>query len=64
MKKPFLTLFVAFATLCGFAQEIVQSKADHYNIIGELKNIQISKRGSVMLPLFLLSVHLCSQLGQ
>ena len=39
MKKLFLTLFVAFASLCGFAQEIVQSKAAHYNIIGELKNV-------------------------
>ena len=39
MKKLFLTLIVAFATVCGFAQGIVQSKADHYNIIGELKNV-------------------------
>ena len=25
MKKPFLTLIVAFATLCGFAQEIANT---------------------------------------
>ena len=41
MKKLFLTLIVAFATVCGFAQGIVQSKADHYNIIGELKNVPL-----------------------
>ena len=29
------------ATVCGFAQGIVQSKADHYNIIGELKNVPL-----------------------
>ena len=39
MKKLFLTLIVSFATVYGFAQGIVQSKADHYNIIGELKNV-------------------------
>ena len=25
MKKPFLTLIVAFATLCGFAQESISN---------------------------------------
>ena len=39
MNKILPTLLFAFATACGFAQGIVQSKADHYNIIGELKNV-------------------------
>lgn len=39
MKKRLFTILFAFATVYGFAQGIVQSKADHYNIIGELKNV-------------------------
>ena len=44
MKKPFLTLIVAFATLCGFAQEIANTywrnnatgdNVVHYNLPGE-----------------------------
>ena len=35
MKKLFLTLFVAFATLCGFAQEIksVDTKFEDYLLV-------------------------------
>ena len=39
MKKPFLTLIVAFATICGFAQDIEPSKVDYYEVKGELKNV-------------------------
>ncbi len=38
MKKLFLTLFVAFATLCGFAQECIEyNKKLHCHIEGEVK---------------------------
>ena len=39
MKKRLFTILFALTTMYGFAQGIVQSKADHYNIIGELKNV-------------------------
>ena len=39
MKKLFLTLIVAFAIVCGFAQDVESSKVDFYEIKGILKNV-------------------------
>lgn len=39
MKRLFLTLIVALATVCGFAQDVESSKVDFYEIKGILKNV-------------------------
>ena len=39
MKKLFLTLIVAFASLCGFAQDVEPADACYYEIMGELRNV-------------------------
>ena len=39
MKKLFLTLVVAFATVCGFAQDVEPADACYYEIMGELRNV-------------------------
>ena len=39
MKKLFLTLIVAFATLCGFAQDVEPSNVNYYEVKGKLKNV-------------------------
>ena len=39
MKKLFLTLIVAFATVCGFAQDVEPSNVNYYEIKGKLKNV-------------------------
>ena len=38
-RKLFLTLIVAFATACGFAQDVEPADACYYEIMGELKNV-------------------------
>ena len=39
MKKLFLTLIVAFATVCGFAQDVEPSNVNYYEVKGKLKNV-------------------------
>ena len=39
MKKLFLTLIIALATACGFAQDVESTKVDYYEIKGILKNV-------------------------
>ena len=39
MKKLFLTLIVAFATLCGIAQDVEPSNVNFYEVKGKLKNV-------------------------
>ena len=39
MKKIFLTLVVAFATVCGFAQDVEPADSCYYEIMGELRNV-------------------------
>ena len=39
MKKLFLTIIVAFATLCGFAQDVEPSNVNFYEVKGKLKNV-------------------------
>ena len=39
MKKLLLTLIVAFATLCGFAQDVEPSNVNFYEVKGKLKNV-------------------------
>ena len=39
MKKLFLTLVVAFATLCSFAQDVEPSNVNYYEVKGKLKNV-------------------------
>ena len=39
MKRLFISLIIAFATICGFAQDAESSKVDFYEIKGILKNV-------------------------
>ena len=39
MKKLILTLIVAFATVCSFAQDVETSDVDCYEIEGELRTV-------------------------
>ena len=39
MKRLFLTLIVALATIWGFAQDVEPSNVDFYEVKGKLKNV-------------------------
>ena len=39
MRRLFLTLIVAFATICGFAQDVEPSNVNFYEVKGKLKNV-------------------------
>ena len=39
MKRLFLTLIVALATICGFAQDVEPSNVNFYEVKGKLKNV-------------------------
>ena len=39
MKKRLFTILFAFATLCGFAQDVEPADACYYEIMGELRNV-------------------------
>ena len=39
MKKLFLTIIIAFTTVCGFAQDVEPSNVNFYEVKGKLKNV-------------------------